>query len=144
MKRHFQGDMEIKSDGRMNGKAVKAFYPTGIAFTNRIPGKGCVNIPIGQNDISGSKERPYLSFITIGEIRAMNQAEGGRSEKLTFLRLPGGGLDGDGGVPFGKIYLVSLEFQPSLKEMNLGGFPRTVQTFHGNESTRIFFTIFRK
>ena len=50
-----------------------------------------------------------------------------------FLPLLVADFDQLGGIPLAEIDLEVLQFEPALQQVNLGGFPRAIQAFHGDQ-----------
>jgi hypothetical protein len=77
-----------------------------------------------------------MTFVTVGKIRRVNQAEGGRREQFALFALARRGLDEFGRVPFAEINLDALGFEPAFEQINLRGLARAIQPLDGDEPPR--------
>ncbi len=73
-----------------------------------------------------------MSFIAVGEVRGVDQAERCGREQLAFLAFARCGFDQLGRVPLAEVDFELLELQPPLEEVDLGGFARSIQPLYGD------------
>ena len=120
----------------MRGKIINAAHPFRRAAADGVAGEGGENVTVAQHDVTGAQQRDQLPFVTVGEIRRVNEAEGGGREQFALFSLAGGVLDQLGGIPFAEKDLEALQFQPAFEQINLGGFARAIQPFDRDQPAR--------
>ena len=104
------------------GKVQQRKDLTAIAAAHCIASEGSEDVSIGKNDVAGIQQRPNLSFISVCEIRAMNQGERCRRQELTLLSFSRCLLYDCRRVPFRKKNFVTVQFKPAFEQIHLRRF----------------------
>src|SRR5208282_701518 len=132
-----EGDFEVglEEEGQVGqgGEAVDAPDPLGRAAARHIAPEGGKDVAVAQDEVTGAQQRHQVTFVAVGEVRGVDEAEGGGGQQFSFLALARGGFDELGRVPLAEIDFEVLQLQPTLEEVDLGGFSRAIQAFHGDQ-----------
>src|SRR5262249_37923325 len=91
------------------------------------------NVSVSKNNVAGVQERENLPFVAIGEVCAMDQRERRRRQQLAFLPLSCRLSNDCRRVPLGEEHFVAVQFEPPFEQVNLRGFPGTVQSLDGDK-----------
>ena len=136
LERDLQVGLEEEGQVGQRGEVVEAPHPFGRAAADDVAGEGGEDVAVAQDDVAGAQQRHQVALVAVGKVGGVDEAEGGGREQLALLALAGGGLDQLGGVPLAEIDFELLQFEPALEQVDLGGFPRAVQAFHGDQAAR--------
>ena len=133
VERHLQVRLEKEHDVRQRGEIVDAAHPVRRTTAHHVARERGENIAVAQHDVAGAQQRQQMAFVTVGEIRRVNEAERRRRQQLALFALAGGGFHQLGGIPLAEIDLDALGFEPALEQINLRGLARPVEALDGDE-----------
>ena len=102
-------------------------HPFRRAAAHDVAREGGEDVAVAQHEVAGAQQRHQLPLVAVGEIRRVNEAEGGGREQFALLAFAGGGLDELGGIPFAEIDFQALHFEPAFEQINLRGLARAIQ-----------------
>ena len=128
--------LKKKRQVRVRREIIDAPHPLRRAAAHGVSCERGENIAVAEHDVTGAQQRHQLAFVAVGEIRGVDEAEGGGREQFAFFAFAGRGLDEFGGIPFAEKNLQALQFQPAFEEVDLCGFAGAVQPLDRDEAPR--------
>lgn len=127
LERDLEAGLEEEREVGQRGEIVEAADPFPRTAADDVARVGGEHVAVAEHEIAGAQQRHELAFIAVGEVRGVNQAEGGRREKLGLFPLAGRTFHQLGGIPFAEKNLQPLLFEPAFEEIDLRGFAGTIQ-----------------
>ena len=89
LQRRFQARFEEEGQIRLRCEAVEVPHPIRRAAPHDIPCKGGVDVAVAEDDIPGAQQGNQVSFVTVGEIRGVDETECCWGEKVCLFALAG-------------------------------------------------------
>ncbi len=136
MQRHFEARLEKKREVGKRCEVVEPAHPLGRTPPHRVARERGEDVAIAQHEVARAQQRHELPFVSVREIRRVDEAERRRREQGHLLALARRGLHEVGRIPLAEEDLQPLQLEPALEQVNLCGLARAIQPLDRDEPAR--------
>jgi len=134
---HVERSAKIKSDVRDGRKAVQVSQPALRAVARNIARERCVNVPVGQDEVSAVEQREDLALAAVGKIGGVQERKRGGRKQTALLPAPGCRFHKWRRIPLREMQAIAADFEPAFEQVELRALPGAVYAFNHNERARV-------
>ena len=136
---HVERRAEVEGYVRHRGEGEQVPEPHLGAAARGVPGEGRVDVAVGEDKIPAVEKRHDLPLAAVGEVRRVEEREGGGREEALLLSALGRGLDERRGVPLGEMEPVPADLEPPPEQVELRALSGPVDALDDDEGAGVRF-----